>query len=236
MCSEYPKIDQRKQKGAEIYVATIPEGEDETSSVDESMLNDESTKTSDKEEEYYHCYTSCVNYNSSNPEACRQLQKEKKTGSQCPIKKILDEHRCGDQDKMPEALFKRMNKERTLKWVRAGLEGDMVKYREARDYTQEDVIQAHYIEVIEKPSKTEVSNGEMTADISDDFGGWRTEDESRFYKCNEEDSEYETENSEAEEEEYEQEDYYKEVKIFSELTEEEIDIVAEKLRNISQKI
>ena len=58
------------------------------------------------------------------------------------------------------------------------------------------------LEVIENPSKTEVSNGEMTADISDDFGGWRTEDDSRFYKSNEEDSEYENENSEAEEEEY----------------------------------
>ena len=43
------------------------------------------------------------------------------------------------------------------------------------------------------------------------------------------------ENSETEEEEYEVEDYYKEVKRFSELTEEEIDIVAEKLRTTSPK-
>ena len=91
LCSEYPKVDQRKQKGAEIYVATVPEGEDETDIVEESMLNDESTNASDKEVETYHCYTSCLNYNRSNPcskpEACRQLQKEKKTGRQCPIKK-----------------------------------------------------------------------------------------------------------------------------------------------------
>ena len=106
---------------------------------------------------------------------------------------------------------------------------------EARDYTQEDTIQAHYIEVIEKPSKTEVNDGDLTADISDDFGGWRTEDDSRFYRSTEEDSEYEAENSETEEEEFEQEDYYKEVKRFSELTEEEIDIVAGKLRTISPK-
>ena len=83
--------------------------------------------------------------------------------------------------------------------MRAGLEGDMVKYREARDYTPEDVIQTHYIEVIEKPPQTEISNREITANRSDDFDGWRTEDESRFYKSKVEDPEYEAENPEAEE-------------------------------------
>lgn len=63
---------------------------------------------------------------------------------------------------------------------------------------------------------------------------WRT-DESRFYKSEIEDNEYEAEISEAEEEEYEQEDPYKEVKRFSELTEEEIDMVAEKPRKVSLK-
>ena len=127
---------------------------------------------------------------------------------------------------MQEAQFRRENEVRTPKWVRYGLEGGIVKYMEDRNYTQEGAIQAHYIEVIENPSQTEVSNGDMTADTSDDLGGWRTEDDSRFFKSNEEDSEYEAENSETEEEEYEQEDFYKEVKRFSELTEEEIDIVA----------
>ena len=43
------------------------------------------------------------------------------------------------------------------------------------------------------------------------------------------------EESETEEEEYEVEDYYKKVKRFSELTKEEIDIVAGKIRKISPK-
>ena len=123
---------------------------------------------------YYHCYISCANYANEcrNPEKCKQLIKEKNPSSQCPMNKVLKEHYCGEVGEMEERDFNRANKERKPKWVRAGIVGNMVKYKEARDYTQEeeDTIQAHYIEVIEKPSKTEVNNGDLTADISDDFG------------------------------------------------------------------
>ena len=39
---------------------------------------------------------------------------------------------------------------RKLKWERAGLREDMVKYLEVRDYTPADVIQAHYTEAIKR--------------------------------------------------------------------------------------
>ena len=81
-----------------------------------------------------------------------QLKRERKLGSQCPIKKIVKEHVCGSMGKMQEAQFRRENEVRTPKWVRYGLEGGIVKYMEDRNYTQEGAIQAHYIEVIEKPS------------------------------------------------------------------------------------
>ena len=109
LCSEYAKVDQRKQTGAEIYLASseavaFPESEEETDSVEESILDNDSTNASDKEVETYHCYTSCLNYSRFNPcskpDLCRQLQKEKKTGRHCPIKKMLGEHKCGDQGKM----------------------------------------------------------------------------------------------------------------------------------------
>ena len=74
------------------------------------------------------------------------------------MNKVLKEHYCGETGEMEERDFNRANKERKAKWVRAGIVGNMIKYKEARDYTleEEDIIQAHYIEVIEKPSKTEV--------------------------------------------------------------------------------
>jgi hypothetical protein len=137
-------------------------------------------------------------------------------------------------------VFRRINRERKLKWERAGLEGDIVKYHEARNYTPEDVIQAHYMEAIEIPPRTEVSNREMIADVSEEEE-WRTEDESRFYRSNIEEPDYEANHTNVEEsdheaeEEYVPEDPYKEVKRFSELTEEEIDIVAENLRRVSPK-
>ena len=198
--------------------------------MDESMLNDESSSSSDNET--YHCYISCRNYSSNcnKPEECRQLAKEKKTGRRCPIKRVLDEHNCGDQGKISEAMFRRTNDVKTLKWVRSGLEGDMVRYHEARDYTPGDAIQAHYMEAIEISPRTDVSNREVVADISEEEE-WRTEDESRFYR----DNDYEAEASEAEVEEYEIEDPYNEVKRFSELTEDEINMVAEKLRKVSLK-
>ena len=81
-CTEYPKLDKRKEQGAVIYSATVPEEEEMSSSVDESMLNDESSISPDNET--YHCYISCRNYSSNcdKPEECRQLWKEKKTGRQ----------------------------------------------------------------------------------------------------------------------------------------------------------
>ena len=123
------------------------------------------------------------------------------------------------------------------KLLRTGIVGDMIKYRETREsfHTEENAIKVHYLEVIEKPFRNKVSDGNLTADISADFNRWRSEDDSMYHRTSEEDSEYQVENSETEEEEYKVEDYYKEVKRFSDLTEEEIDIVAEKLRNTSPK-
>ena len=93
--------------------------------------------------------------------------------------------------KWHEALFNRLNKEKILKWRRAGLEGDIVKYNEARDYTPEEVIQTHYIEVMDNPPQTEISYREIAANESYDSNDWRTEDESRFYRSNIEEPDYE---------------------------------------------
>ena len=141
-------------------------------------------------------------------------------------------HYCGFKSEMAERDYNRTNKIRFPQWVRTGIVGNMVKYMENRDYIkeEEDAVKVHYIEVIEKPSQTEVSDGDQTTDITTESWGWRTEDDSRNFRMGEKNSESE---GETEEEEYEQEDYYKEVKRFSELTEDEVDIVAGKLRNIS---
>ena len=50
----------------------------------------------------------------------------------------------------------------------------MIKYRETREYlhTEEDAIRVHYLEVIEKSSEEEVSDGNQTADITADSQGW----------------------------------------------------------------
>ena len=175
MCPKYPEVNQRKEKGAEIYLATTPDSEAEISILEESMSEEESMSIPEEKNGYYHCYISCANYTNKcrNPEECKQQKKEKKPSSQCPMNKVLKDHYCGEVGEMEERHFNRANRERKPKWVRAGIVGNMVKYKEARDYLQkeEDTIQAHYIEVIEKPSKTEVSNGDLTVDISDDFGG-----------------------------------------------------------------
>ena len=105
----------------------------------------------------------------------------------------------------------------------------MIEYRETREYSHNigETIQAHYLEVIEKTSEDEDGDENQEANKSTDSQGlhewdyWNSDDEQRLYS--------------SEEEEYEIEDYYKEVKRFSELNKEEIDIVAEKIRRISPK-
>ena len=137
---------------------------------------------SDTEEEtgYYHCHRSCVNYDSECkfPGKCKQQRMEDKP---CPIKKILGEHRCGEETQIPEREFNRINKGRKInqRLFRTGIVGDMIKYRETREYfhTEEDAIQVHYLEVIEKSSEEEVSDGNQTADITAGSQGWRREDE-----------------------------------------------------------
>ena len=194
---------------------------------------------SDTEEEtnYYHCHRSCGNYDTpcKSPGKCKQQKKENKP---CPIKSILGEHLCGEAKQIPERDFNRINRGRKSdqRLDRVGIVGDMIEYRETRDYVHNigDAIQVHYLEVIEKSSEEEDSDGNQAANITADSQGWypwdyyNSEDERRYQEMSEE-------NSETEEEEYEVEDYYKEVKRFSELTKEEIDIVAGKLRNISPK-
>ena len=56
----------------------------------------------------------------------------------------------GRSRRKPEAQFRGMNSMRKLKWERAGLREDMVRYLEVRDYTPADVIQAHYTEAIKR--------------------------------------------------------------------------------------
>ena len=228
-CTEYSKINKRKEQGAVIYTATIPEEEEASNSTEDSMTSNESLVSPTKET--YHCYISCRNFrdNCKFPEKCRQLQRAGKRGRNCPIKQVLDEHNCGEEGEMTEAQFRGMNNMRKLKWQRAGLREDMVKYREARDYTPDDVIQAHY--AVEIPSRSKEDN-RITEESEEEE--WRTEDESRFYR-DVDYKEYEAEVSEAEVEEYVIEDPYGEVKRFSELTEEEVDAVAKKLREVSPK-
>ena len=181
MCTKYAEVNQRAEKGAEIYQATTPDSEAEISISEESMSKDESMSISEEKNGYYHCYISCANYTEEcrYPDECEQQKKEQKPRSQCPIRILLGDHYCGDVGEMAERDFNRVNKLRKAnnKWVRTGIVGNMVKYKETRDYVQkeEDAIQVHYIEVIEKPSKTEVSDGDLTADTSADCGGWRTE-------------------------------------------------------------
>ena len=145
---------------------------------------------------------------------------------------------CGDRKKIPEKDFNRINRGRKSdqRLDKVGIFGDMIEYRETREYSHNvrETIQAHYLEVIEKSSEDEDSDGNQEANISTDSKGlypweyFNSDDERMLNGLGEE--EYEIE-----EEEYEVEDYYKEVKRFSELNKEEIDMVAEKIRKISPK-
>ena len=162
-CPEYSKIDKRKEQGAVIYTATIPEEEEAIPEEEEASNNTEESMTSNKSlvtptKETYHCYISCRNFkdNCEFPEKCRQLQRAGRRGRKCPIKQVLEEHDCGDEGEVPEAQFNEVNSRRKLPWRRAGLREDMVKYREARDYTPDDVIQAHY--AVEIPSRSKEDN------------------------------------------------------------------------------
>ena len=138
MCPKYPEVNQRKEKGAEIYLATTPDSEAEISISEESMSEEESMSISEEKNGYYHCYISCANYTNEcrNPEECKQQKKEKKPSSQCPMNKVLKDHYCGEVGEMEERDFNRANKERKAKWVRAGIVGNMIKYRETREYFQ----------------------------------------------------------------------------------------------------
>ena len=83
--------------------------------------------------------------------------------------------------------------------------------------------------MIEDSSEDEDSDEGQVTNVSMDSKGlrpwdyWNSDDERMLH------------GSETEEEKYEVEEYYKEVKRFSELSKEEIDIVSEKLRKISPK-
>ena len=229
-CTEYSKIDKRKEQGAVIYTATIEEEGETSNNTEDSMTSNESLVT--PPQEVYHCYISCQNFKDDCkfPEKCKQLRKTGKRGRKCPIKQVLQEHECGYEGEMPESHFNEMNKERKLKWrwagVKEGMDEDIVKFREARDYTPDDVIQANYaVQILSRSNRTTEEPEE---------NDWRTEDESRFYR----DGgyiEHEAEGSEAEVEEYVVEDPYDEVKRFAELTEEEVDVVTKKLRVVSPK-
>ena len=68
---------------------------------------------------------------------------------------------------------------RKLKWERAGLREDMVKYLEVRDYTPADVIQAHYTEAIKRrrsDKKEDLVNGIVVIVVGEEFVDLRAED------------------------------------------------------------
>ena len=146
------------------------------------------------------------------PMRCKQRRQDNKD---CPIKTLLGEHLCGDRKTIPERDFNKINRgrESDQRLDKVGIIGDMIEYRETREYTPNpgENIQAHYLEVIEKSSEDEDSDGNQEANISTDSKGlypwdyFNSDDERMLNGLGEE--EYKTE-----EEEYEVEDYYKEVK------------------------
>ena len=92
----------------------------------------------------------------------------------CPIKQLLDEHDCGDFGVLPEDEFKEVNKRRKLKLQRYGLTEDVLKYREARNYTPDDAIQVHYA------IETSQNNDNITDESEEEE--WREEDDSKYYR------------------------------------------------------
>ena len=137
MCPKYTEVKQRMEQGAEIYKATNPDSEAEVSSDEESMSVDESMSISEEKNGYYHCYKSCATYDDrcTYPEECEQQKRGEKP---CPIKIVLGDHWCGEVSQMPEREFNRANKIRKTnnQLFRTGIVGDMIKYRETREYFQ----------------------------------------------------------------------------------------------------
>ena len=80
-CSMFPKyteVNQRMERGAEIYKATNPDSEAEVNSDEESMSDDESMSISEEKIGYYHCYKSCATYDDrcTYPEECEQQKRQ----------------------------------------------------------------------------------------------------------------------------------------------------------------
>ena len=118
------------------------------------------------------------------PRKCRQQRQENKD---CPIKEILGEHLCGDRKKIPERDFNSMNRRRESdqRLDKVGIIGDMIEYRETRDYFQnaKRTIQANFLEVNEESSEDEDNESPQKHNRSTDSQGlhewdyWCSEDE-----------------------------------------------------------
>ena len=216
-CTEYAKIDKRKKQGAVIYCITVPE-ERANSSRENSMTSNESSRPIPQIS--LHCYRTCKNYTECCPipDKCRQLRNEAKM---CPIRQLRKEHGCGYMDILPENELDEINQHRELKLERYGMTEDGLKVREPRDYTPDEAFEVLYA--------VETSRNSVYTDDE-----WREEDDSRYFREGGFGVE-EVEKPETEVEEYVMEDPYDEVKRFSDLTEDEVDTVLQKLKEVSTK-
>ena len=167
-----------------------------------------------------HCYRTCKKYTECCPipDKCRQLSNEAKM---CPIRQLFREHGCGYMDILPENELDEINQHRELKLKRHGMTEDGLKVREPRDYTPDEAFEVLYA--------VETSQNSVYTDDE-----WREEDDSRYFREGGFGVE-EVEKPETEVEEYVMEDPYDEVKRFSDLTEDEVDTVLQKLKGVSTK-